>query len=271
MIPASGVEAVIRDSRVKAVTLTGSEPAGMQVASIAGSELKKTVLELGGSDPYIVLEDADIPVCVATSAKARMVNAGQSCIAAKRFIVVESRLAEFESAQAEILSKMKMGDPLKKSTQVGPLARVDLRDELHQQVVLTLEAGARLITGGAVVPGPGAYYQPTVISDVRKGMAIYSEETFGPVSAIISVKDAETAIAVANDSEFGLGGSIWTQDVARGEALARRIESGAVFVNGMTMSDPRLPFGGIKKSGYGRELSHYGIKEFVNIKSIWIA
>jgi len=270
LISSGEVEAVIRDSRVKAVTLTGSEWAGMQVASIAGSELKKTVLELGGSDPYIVLEDADILACVTTSAKARMINTGQSCIAAKRFIVVESRLKEFEEAQAAILSGLKMGDPLQEDSQVGPLARLDLRDELHDQVTRTLSQGGRLITGGNMVEGPGAFYQPTVISDVKKGMAIYAEETFGPVSAIIPVKDEEEAIKVANDSDFGLGGSLWTADVKKGEALARRVESGAVFVNAMTMSDPRMPFGGIKKSGYGRELGIYGIREFVNIKSIWI-
>jgi len=270
MIPARDVESVIRDPRVRAVTLTGSESAGKQVAAIAGSELKKTVLELGGSDPFIVLEDADLQTCVAVSATARMINAGQSCIAAKRFIVVESRVSEFEQAQAKILATMKVGDPLQEETQVGPLARADLRDELHDQVTRTLDAGGRLITGGDFIDGPGAFYQPTVISDVQKGMPLYSEETFGPVSAIIPVKDAEEAIHVANDSEFGLGGSLWTANVKRGEALARSVESGAVFVNGMTASDPRLPFGGIKKSGYGRELSHYGIKEFVNIKSIWI-
>ncbi|NQV49000.1 MAG: aldehyde dehydrogenase family protein, partial [Candidatus Marinimicrobia bacterium] len=245
--------------------------AGMQVASIAGSELKKTVLELGGSDPYIVLEDADIPACVAMSAKSRMINTGQSCIAAKRFIVVASKVAEFEKAQAEILSNLRIGDPLDEESQVGPMARADLRDELHDQVTRTLNAGGRLVTGGAFVDGAGAYYEPTVISDVKKGMPIYSEETFGPVSAIIPVKDEDEALKVANDSEFGLGGSLWTADVTRGEALARRVESGAVFVNGMTLSDPRMPFGGIKKSGYGRELGSYGIKEFVNIKSIWIA
>ena len=271
MIPASGVEAVIRDPRVRAVTLTGSEAAGKQVASIAGSELKKTVLELGGSDPYIVLEDADIPACVTTATRARMINTGQSCIAAKRFIVVASRVAEFEAAQVQIMEGMKVGDPLDESNQVGPLARHDLRDELHDQVLRTLAAGGRLVTGGKLVQGPGAFYQPTVIADVNRGMPLYNEETFGPVSAIISVPDAETAIQVANDSEFGLGGSLWTRDVKRGEVLARQIESGAVFVNGMTASDPRLPFGGIKRSGYGRELSHYGIKEFMNIKTIWIA
>jgi len=270
MIPASAVESVIRDARVRAVTLTGSEAAGMQVASIAGNELKKTVLELGGSDPYVVLEDADIPACVAMSAKARMINAGQSCIAAKRFIVVESKQAAFEEGQAEIMRNLRIGDPLEEDTQVGPMAREDLRDELHDQVTRTLKAGGRLITGGEFVKGPGAFYQPTVISDVSKGMAIYSEETFGPVSAIIPVKDEEEAIKVANDSDFGLGGSLWTADLEKGEALARRIESGAVFVNGMTMSDPRMPFGGIKRSGYGRELGQYGIREFVNIKSIWI-
>ncbi len=271
LIPARDVESVIVDKRVRAVTLTGSEPAGMQVAAIAGRELKKTVLELGGSDPYIVLEDADIDACVRTSAQARMINTGQSCIAAKRFIVVESRVTEFEAAQAEILSNMVIGDPLSEETQVGPLAREDLREELHDQVKRTLDAGGRLVTGGSAVPGPGAFYKPTVVSDVRRGMSLYHEETFGPVSAIISVKDADEAVAVANDSDFGLGGSLWTRDIQKGEALARRIESGAVFVNGMTKSDPRLPFGGIKRSGYGRELSHYGIREFVNIKSIWIA
>ncbi len=271
MIPSAQVEPVIRHPFVKAVTLTGSEPAGAFVASVAASEIKKAVLELGGSDPFIVLEDADIPACVLTASQARMINAGQSCIAAKRFIVVESRVAEFEAQQAAIMGALKVGDPLLEETQVGPLARPDLVDELDAQVQQSIKAGAKVITGGHKIEGPGAFYAPTVLSDVREGMAVYSEETFGPVSAIIPVKDAEEAIAVANASEFGLGGSVWTRDVKRGEAIARRIESGAVFVNGMTKSDPRLPFGGVKKSGYGRELSHYGIKEFVNIKSIWIA
>ncbi len=271
MIPSSQVEPVIRHPHVKAVTLTGSEPAGAFVASVAASEIKKSVLELGGSDPFIVLEDANIPACVLTASQARMINAGQSCIAAKRFIVVESRVAEFEAQQAAIMGALKVGDPLQEETQVGPLARPDLVDELDAQVQLSIKAGAKVITGGHRLEGPGAFYAPTVLSDVREGMAVYREETFGPVSAIIPVKDAEEAIAVANASEFGLGGSVWTRDVKRGEAIARRIESGAVFVNGMTKSDPRLPFGGVKKSGFGRELSHYGIKEFVNIKSIWIA
>ena len=271
MVGSDKVEEVIRNPLVKAVTLTGSEPAGQKVAAVAGDEIKKTVLELGGSDPFIVLEDADIPVCVRTSSIARMINAGQSCIAAKRFIVVESRVKEFEEQQAAIMGAMRIGDPLMEDTQVGPLARPDLVDELDQQVQQSISKGARLLTGGKRGEGPGAYYEPTVLTDVKPGMAVYAEETFGPVSAIIPVKDTEEAIAVANSSEFGLGGCVWTKDIINGEAIARRIESGAVFVNGMVKSDPRLPFGGIKKSGYGRELSHYGLKEFVNIKSIWIA
>ncbi len=271
MISSGLVEEVIVNDRIKAVTLTGSEPAGSSVASIAGRELKKTVLELGGSDPYIVLEDADIDSCIETSVKARMINAGQSCIAAKRFIVVKSQVKEFEKRQAELMSSMKVGDPMKEDTQVGPLARMDLLEELDAQVKRSVEAGARLLCGGEKVSGDGAFYKPTVLSDVTEGMAVYSEETFGPVSAIIPVDDEQEAVKVANDSEFGLGGSVWTKDVNRGERIARQVESGAVFVNGMTKSDPRLPFGGVKKSGYGRELSQFGIREFVNIKSIWIA
>jgi succinate-semialdehyde dehydrogenase/glutarate-semialdehyde dehydrogenase len=271
LISSSKVESVIKNPLVKAVTLTGSEPAGMQVASTAGHELKKTVLELGGSDPYIVLEDADIPACVKTSVTARMINAGQSCIAAKRFIVVESRLKEFEQQQVAIMKSLKMGDTLSEETQVGAMARMDLLEDLDKQVQDSIKMGAKLLCGGKKADGPGAFYLPTVLTNVKKGMPAYEQETFGPVSAIISVKDEEEAINVANDSEFGLGGSVWTKDVGRGEQVARRIESGAVFVNGMTKSDPRLPFGGVKRSGYGRELSHYGIKEFVDIKTIWIA
>ncbi len=270
MISSRMVEDVIRDNRIVAVTLTGSESAGKNVASIAGSELKKTVLELGGSDPYIVLEDADIPACVKTSATSRMINAGQSCIAAKRFIVVERVLDQFTEQQVEIIRSMKVGNPLDEDTKVGPLARTDLRDELHEQVQKSIKKGALLLTGGKPVPGPGAFYEPTVLGNVTKGMPAYDEETFGPVAAIIPVKDMEEAVAVANDSIFGLGGAVWSRDLKKAEEVARRVESGAMFVNGLTKSDPRLPFGGIKKSGYGRELSHYGIKEFVNIKTIWI-
>lgn len=271
MIGAPAVDTVIEHPHVKAVTLTGSEPAGSHVASTAGRVLKKTVLELGGSDPYIVLDDADLDACARTSVDARMINTGQSCIAAKRFIVVDSMLKEFEARQVRIMSEMTMGNPLLEETQVGPMARQDLRDELHAQVVSSLNEGAKLLLGGEPVDGPGAFYHPTVVTNVSRGMSLYHEETFGPVSAIIPVRDEEEAIAVANDSDFGLGASLWTGNVKSGEALARQIESGSVFVNGMVVSDPRLPFGGIKNSGYGRELSQFGIREFVNIKTIWIA
>jgi len=265
------VEGVIKHETVKAVTLTGSEQAGMQVAATAGHELKKTVLELGGSDPYIVLEDADMPTCTTTAATARLINVGQSCIAAKRFIVVESLVKDFEESQVALMEKLKVGDPLQEDTDIGPMAREDLMLELHEQVEQSIKAGGKLLTGGQPLDRPGAFYPPTVIGGCKPGMKVYDEETFGPVSAIIPVKDAEEAIAVANDSPFGLGGSVWSQDVKKAEQVARRIETGAVFVNGMTKSDPRLPFGGVKKSGYGRELSHFGIREFVNIKTIWIA
>ncbi len=271
LIASGKVEDILRNPLVKAATLTGSEPAGSQVASIAGSEIKKTVLELGGSDPFIVLEDADIPACVETAAKARMINTGQSCIAAKRFIVVKSVLQEFEKRQTALMEALKTGDPLQEDTQVGPLARPDLLEELDEQVRQSVKKGARVLCGGKALDGIGVFYQPTVLTDVKKGMPAYEQETFGPVAAIIAVKDAEEAVTVANDSRFGLGASLWTRDLQKGEKLARQIESGAVFINGMTKSDPRLPFGGVKKSGYGRELSHYGIKEFVNIKTISIA
>jgi len=271
LISAGKVERVIRNWNVKAVTLTGSEPAGSHVAATAGTELKKTVLELGGSDPYIVLEDADLATCVATSAKARMLNVGQSCIAAKRCIVVKPLVNSFEEQHTKIMSSLEVGDPMLEDTQVGPLARMDLVEDIEAQVRGSIKKGARLLCGGQRPDGPGAFYPPTVLAGVKKGMPVYDEETFGPVSAIIPAKDAEEAIAIANDSPFGLGGSVWSRDIAKAEAVARRIETGAMFINGMTKSDPRLPFGGIKRSGYGRELSHYGIREFVNIKTIWIA
>ncbi len=271
LIPAAQVEDVIKNVNIKAVTLTGSESAGSQVASIAGRELKKTLLELGGSDPYIVLDDADIEACVNTSVKARMINVGQSCIAAKRFIVVAPLVEKFEKEQTRIMKALKIGDPLLEDTQVGSMARMDLLEELDDQVQRSIKSGARLLCGGKKADRKGAFYLPTVLTDVKKGMAAYEQETFGPVSAIIPVKDADEAVAVANDSEFGLGGSVWSRDIEKAESVARRIESGAVFINGMTKSDPRLPFGGVKRSGYGRELSHYGIKEFVNVKTIWIA
>ncbi|NIP42984.1 MAG: NAD-dependent succinate-semialdehyde dehydrogenase [candidate division Zixibacteria bacterium] len=270
LISSSKVEGIIKDDRIKAVTLTGSEFAGMQVAAQAGSVVKKTVMELGGSDPYIVLEDADMPSCVETSAKARMINNGQSCIAAKRFIVVKSKLKEFEEAQTNIMKNLKVGDPLDEETQAGPMARQDLMEDLHEQVKQSVEKGAKLLTGGEPMDREGAFYPPTVLTNCKKGMKVVDEETFGPVSAIIPVKDAEEAIAVANDSQYGLGGAVWSQDVEKAIEVARRVETGNMFVNGMTKSDPRLPFGGVKNSGYGRELSVFGIREFVNIKTIWV-
>ena len=271
MIPSSAVEPVITNKLITAVTLTGSELAGSQVASSAGKHIKKTVLELGGSDPFIILEDADMEAAVKTAITARMINQGQSCIAAKRFIVVESRVAEFEKLVKIALESLRMGDPMDMHTDIGPLARKDIVDEIDRQVHKSIDDGAHLILGGKPANRPGCYYQPTLLADVKKGMSVYSEETFGPVFSVIPVKNEEEAIEVANDSDFGLGGSVWTINLKHGEEVARKIETGAVFVNGLTKSDPRLPFGGIKKSGYGRELGEAGIREFVNIKTVWIA
>jgi succinate-semialdehyde dehydrogenase / glutarate-semialdehyde dehydrogenase len=270
MIPASAVTGVIKNQFIAAVTLTGSEAAGSHVASVAGKCLKKTVLELGGADPFIVLEDADLEAAVKTAVTARMINQGQSCIAAKRFIVEQSVVKQFETALKLAFESLQTGDPFDPGTQVGPLARPDLVDEMESQVTRSIAAGARLVTGGRRPERKGCYYEPTILADVKTGMPVYSQETFGPVVSIITARDEEEAISIANDSEFGLGGCVWTRDLVRGERIARKVESGAMFVNGMTKSDPRLPFGGIKKSGYGRELATYGIKEFVNIKTIWI-
>lgn len=272
MISNKQVDAVIEHPLVRAVTLTGSGPAGRAVASKAGAMLKKTVLELGGSDPYLILEDADIELAATVSTRGRLVNSGQSCIAAKRFIVVEEVRREFEQRFVELMGAVKPGDPLEDSTELGPLARHDLRDALHRQVAASTAKGARLLLGGAVPNNPGAYYPPTVLTDVTKGMPAYEEELFGPVASIIPTRNETEAIAVANDAVFGLGGGVITRDLARGERIAEQeIESGSVFVNDSARSDPRLPFGGVKESGYGRELSHYGIKEFVNIKSVLVA
>ena len=272
MIGSGQVEAVIENPLVRAATLTGSGPAGRAVARKAGEMLKKTVLELGGSDPYLVLEDADPELAAAVCARGRLINGGQSCIAAKRFIVAEKIRRPFEDLFVAKMRAVKMGDPLAEDTQVGPQARHELRDDLHRQVEASLAAGARCLLGGAIPPGPGAYYPPTVLTDVRKGMPAYDEELFGPVAAIIPVRNEEEAIAAANDSVFGLGGAVLTRDLDRGERIAADlIESGCVFVNDFVRSDPRLPFGGIKESGYGRELSSYGIKEFVNIKTVYVA
>jgi succinate-semialdehyde dehydrogenase/glutarate-semialdehyde dehydrogenase len=270
LIPSQDVQAVIENPLIAAVTLTGSEAAGSAVASAAGKNLKKTVLELGGADPFIILDDADLEAAVKTAVTARMLNQGQSCIAAKRFIVMDSVVPTFEREMKRAFEALRIGDPFESDTQVGPLARPDLVDEIERQVNASIDAGARLVTGGRRPDRMGCYFEPTILAEVSKGMPVYSQETFGPVVSIITVHSEEEAIQVANDSDFGLGGCVWTRDLKRGEAIARKVATGAMFVNGMTKSDPRLPFGGIKKSGYGRELASYGIKEFVNIKTIWI-
>lgn len=270
LIGSSLVDDVLKNPKIKAATLTGSEPAGKKVAQTCGYELKKTVLELGGSDPFIVLADADIDEAVKVGIDARMLNNGQSCIAAKRFIVVEKIADEFEKKFTEQMEKVIVGDPMNPETEQGCMAREDLLIELDEQVKKSIEAGAILLTGGERMEMKGAFYKPTVLSNVRSGMPAYHEEMFGPVASIIRAKDEADAIRIANDSPFGLGASLWTNDLEKAEKLASEIESGSVFINSLVKSDPRLPFGGVKNSGYGRELSHYGIKEFVNVKTVWI-
>jgi succinate-semialdehyde dehydrogenase/glutarate-semialdehyde dehydrogenase len=271
LIGAQQVASVVRHPNVVATTLTGSTPAGRSVASTSGSVLKKSVLELGGSDPYVILEDADVAAAAATCVASRLTNSGQSCIAAKRFIVVESQREQFERLFVAGMQAARMGDPLDRETQVGPQATAALRDELHDQVQRSISQGARLRLGGEVPPGPGAFYPPTVLTDVRPGMAAFDEELFGPVGPIIVARDEDDAIALANDSPFGLGAAVFTQDAKRGAEIAvRRIQAGCCFVNDFVRSDPRLPFGGIKESGFGRELSSYGIREFVNIKTVYV-
>ncbi|MCK9423545.1 MAG: NAD-dependent succinate-semialdehyde dehydrogenase [Bacteroidales bacterium] len=270
MISSGAVEQVIADSNIAAVTLTGSEKAGSDVASLAGKHIKKTLLELGGSDPFIVLDDADLNAAVKTAVTARMINQGQSCIAAKRFIVTQSVVVHFENEMRNAFASLKTGDPMDPATHVAPLARPDIVDEIERQVNDSIAEGARLVIGGKRSDRPGCYFEPTILADVKRGMRVYHEETFGPVVAIIPVSGEAEAITVANDNEFGLGGCVWTKDLQRGEVVARKVVTGAMFVNGMTKSDPRLSFGGVKKSGYGRELGSIGIKEFVNAKTIWI-
>jgi succinate-semialdehyde dehydrogenase/glutarate-semialdehyde dehydrogenase len=270
LIGSSQVKAVIEHPLVRAITLTGSTPAGKAVAAQAGAVVKRTVLELGGSDAYIVLEDADLEQAVQTCATSRLINSGQSCVNAKRFIVVEPLLAAFTGRFVSIMKGRRMGDPLADGTDVGPQARLDLRDDLHKQVLASVEKGARLLLGGELPSGEGAYYPPTVLVDVKPGMPAYDEELFGPVAAIIAAKDERDAVRIANDTIFGLGAAIFTKDLARGERLARDLDAGCTFVNALVASDPRLPFGGIKESGYGRELGSFGIREFVNIKTVYI-
>lgn len=270
MISAAQTSAVIADPRIHAVTLTGSEAAGRQVAATAAQHLKKSVLELGGSDAFIVLEDADLEMAVAQAVASRFLNCGQSCIAAKRFIVVDAIAEEFLARFKAAAEKLQPGDPLAATTTLAPLARVDLRDAIHQQVLDSVAQGAVVVTGGNPLPGPGAFYAPTILDQVLPGTRAYGEEFFGPVALLLRARDAEHAIALANDSCFGLGGSVWTRDTTRGIALARRVQAGCCFVNGMVKSDARLPFGGIKASGYGRELSYHGLREFVNAKTIWV-
>src|SRR3989449_5797253 len=271
LIGSTVVARLIADPRIVAATLTGSDLAGRKIAEQAGRELKKTVLELGGSDPFVVLADADLAASARAAADARLVNSGQSCIAAKRFIVVEPVAEALVERFVRELGSRRVGDPLARETQVGPLARADLRDSLHRQVQESVKRGARLLLGGETPQGKGAFYPPTLLTAVDSGMPAFDEETFGPVAAVIRAKDETDAIRLANASPYGLGASVWTQDRERGERLAAQIEAGVVFVNGIVKSDPRLPFGGIKRSGYGRELSEYGIREVVNVKSVWIA
>ncbi len=270
LISSEKVKRVISHRQIRAVTLTGSEKAGIEVATEAGKNLKKTVLELGGSDPFIVLGDVDPVEAARQAAKARTINSGQSCIAAKRFLVEETIADRFEEELAQAMAALKVGDPMNRGNDLGPMAREDLLESLDDQVQRTVAAGATLRTGGYRLDGKGFYYAPTVLTGVEPGMAAFDEETFGPVAAVTRARDANHAVELANLSTLGLGASIWTSDSARGEALAAEIQSGSVFVNGMVKSDPRLPFGGIKRSGYGRELSEVGIREFVNIKTVWV-
>lgn len=270
MISAKQAEAVVADKRIAAVTLTGSSTAGRCVAAIAGQHLKKCVLELGGSDPFIVLEDADLELTVKQALVARFQNMGQSCIAAKRFIITDAIADTFVERFKALVNVLNKDDPKNDSAGIAPMARTDLRTDLHAQVEKSLSLGAKLVIGGSFLGTKGAYYAPTILDYVQPGMPAFDEELFGPVAAITRVRNTEEAIQLANLTNFGLGGSLWTRDTVRGELLARQIHAGCVFVNGIVKSDPRLPFGGIRDSGYGRELSYHGIREFVNIKTLWI-
>jgi succinate-semialdehyde dehydrogenase/glutarate-semialdehyde dehydrogenase len=271
LVGARGVPRLLNDARIAAVTLTGSEAAGASVAEVAGRAIKKCVLELGGSDPFIVFGDADIAKAARVAADSRLLNSGQTCISAKRFIVIDEVYDDFLARFTTEMKARRVGDPLSRETVVGPQARHELRDELHAQVTRSTARGAHIVCGGEVPAGPGAFYPATILTAVEPGMPAFDEETFGPVAAVIRARDEADAIALANASRYGLGASIWTADRAQGERAAREIEAGCVFVNGMVKSDPRLAFGGIKRSGFGRELDEFGIREFTNIKTVWIA
>jgi succinate-semialdehyde dehydrogenase/glutarate-semialdehyde dehydrogenase len=270
-IDSGQVRRVIEDRRVKAITLTGSEPAGAQVASLAGKQLKKTVLELGGSDPFVVMPSANLERAVQTAVEARTVNNGQSCIAAKRFIVDRRIADQFERQFVAGMEALRVGDPMDESTQVGPLATPDILEGLDRQVRRSVAMGARVLTGGKRLDRPGNYYAPTVLADAPAGAPAYREELFGPVAVLFRADGIDQAVRLSNDTEFGLGASVWTNDDAEQLRFIGEIEAGMVFVNGMVASDPRMPFGGVKRSGYGRELSAYGIREFMNVKTVKMA
>jgi succinate-semialdehyde dehydrogenase len=269
-IGSDAVADVIRDPRVAAATVTGSTRAGSAVASVAGKALKKSLLELGGADAFVVLADADLDKAVEAGIEARYQNAGQVCLAAKRFILEKPIAGEFTRKYVRAATKVKAGDPFDETTTIGPIARDDLREEVRDQVNRTIESGAKVLLGGMKMEGPGFFYEPTVLADVAPGMAAFDEEVFGPVAAITVADDAEHAIKLANKSEYGLSGNLWTADTKTASAMARRLETGGVFINGFSASNPRIPVGGVKKSGYGRELSHFGLREFVNAQAVWI-
>ena len=271
LVPASGIADIIADDRIRAATLTGSEGAGSSLAAAAGRALKKTVLELGGSDPFIVLESADLETAATMGVKARLLNGGQSCIAAKRFIVVESIADRFEALLAEKFRAVRVGDPMDPETQVGPLATAGIAAEIDAQVNALVAAGARVLVGGYRLDRPGNFFAPTILTDIPQEHPTAREEFFGPVALVFRVKDLDSAIALANDTPFGLGSSVWTLDIREQERAIDALEAGATFINSMVKSDPRVPFGGIKRSGYGRELAAEGIREFVNLKTVWIA
>jgi len=270
LVGSDAVKRILEDRRVVAATLTGSEPAGRSVASIAGQQIKKTVLELGGSDPFIVMASANLEEAVTTAVKARTINNGQSCIAAKRFFVASEIYDEFERRFVELMKELKVGDPLKESTEIGPLATEQILKDVDDQVRTSVASGALVLTGGKKIEGPGNFYEPTVLANIPRDSPAYCEEVFGPVALLFRINSIDEAIELSNNTTFGLGASAWTSDTSEQERFIDELEAGCVFVNGMVASDPRLPFGGIKSSGYGRELGEFGIREFVNIKTVWI-